>query len=182
MRAPTLLADQGNTWLIFLAAAFFLLALAILWLTAKQRKSLGLPVGKIITADTRHWEPLQQALYDPQTGLTGRPDYLLQHAGKLIPVEVKSQQVDAGPYDSHIFQLAAYCLLVDRQYKNRPGFGILHYPNRTYEIEFTPQLEAKLIILLEEMRKKRKSPDRSHDMPRRCQGCGYRATCDQRLL
>jgi len=171
-------------WLLTLSIAFFLIAVVVLWIVGKRQKSLGLPAGKIITADTRQWVPVQKALYDPDSGLTGRPDYLVEHSGKVIPVEVKSQRVEAGPYDAHIYQLAAYCLLVERLYKQRPEFGILHYQNRTYEIEFTSQLESELLVLLEEMRLmgRKKSLDRSHESVKRCQGCGFRSTCDQRLL
>jgi CRISPR-associated exonuclease Cas4 len=171
-------------WLFILAIAIFLISLVVLWIVGKRQKALGLPAGRIIIADTRQWVPVQKALYDPDSGLTGRPDYLVEQSGKLIPVEVKSQRVEAGPYDAHIFQLAAYCLLVERLYNKRPEFGILHYQNRTYEIEYTSQLESELLLLLEEMRLigRKKTLDRSHESFKRCLGCGYRSTCDQRLL
>ena len=171
-------------WLFILAIAIFLISLVVLWIVGKRQKALGLPAGRIIISDTRQWVPVQKALYDPDSGLTGRPDYLVEQSGKSIPVEVKSQRVEAGPYDAHIFQLAAYCLLVERLYNKRPEFGILHYQNRTYEIEYTSQLESELLLLLEEMRLmgRKKTLDRSHESFKRCQGCGYRSTCDQRLL
>jgi len=170
--------------LLILSIVFFLIALVVLWIVGKRQKSLGLPAGKIITADTRQWVRVQKALYDPDSGLTGRPDYLVEHSGKLFPVEVKSQRVEVGPYDAHIYQLAAYCLLVERHYHQRPEFGILHYHNRTFEIEYTSQLESELLFLLEEMRMKgrKKSLDRSHESLKRCQGCSFRSTCDQKLL
>ena len=67
-----------------------------------------------------------------ELGLVGKPDYLVESAGQLIPVEVKSTRNSNAPYDAHIFQLAAYCLLVQRQLGKRPPYGILHYANRTY--------------------------------------------------
>lgn len=172
------------SWLLSLSIVFFLVGLVVLWIVGKRQKSLGLPAGKIIIADTLRWVPVEKALYDPDSGLTGRPDYLVEQSGRMIPVEVKSQRVESGPYDAHIFQLAAYCLLVDRLYNKRPDYGILHYTNRTYEIEYTSQLEAELLDLLEEMRLmgRKKSLDRSHESVKRCTGCGFRSTCDQRLL
>jgi CRISPR-associated exonuclease Cas4 len=105
--------------------------LVVLWIVGKRQKSLGIPSGRIIIADTRQWVPVQKPLYDPDSGLTGRPDYLVEQSGKMIPVEVKSQRVESGPYDAHIYQLAAYCLLVERLFNKRPNYGILHYQNRT---------------------------------------------------
>jgi CRISPR-associated exonuclease Cas4 len=164
---------------ILVAAAMFLL----FW-SGQNRKSAGLPGGRVIYTDTRSWGPVEKPLFDPVLGLTGKPDYLLSQGGKVIPVEVKSSRVREAPYDEHIFQLAAYCLLVQRVYGQRPPYGILHYPNRTYAIDWTPDLEAALLDLLAEMRRqdRRASVNRSHESPARCRGCGYRTQCDQRLV
>lgn len=127
---------------------------------------------------------MEKPLYDRELGLTGKPDYLIESRGKIIPVEVKSSRAPEGPYDGHIFQLAAYCLLVQRQAGKRPPYGILHYPNRTYAIDFTPELEQSTLALLEEIHRnaRRKELARSHDVAARCRRCGYRDVCDQKLL
>ncbi len=166
--------------LAFLAAFF---AVLLFWLASRRQRAAGLPGGKVIYADTRAWGPLEEPLYDAHLGLTGKPDYLVQQGERVIPVEVKSKQVSDGPLDSHIYQLAAYCLLVSRVYGKRPPHGILHYPNRTYQIEFTPALEASTLALLEEMRtlEHRKTADRSHESANRCSRCGHRSICDQKL-
>lgn len=184
MGTPVSPAGQGESWLLICAIAIFILAVALLWYTGNRRKSLGLPTGRIITADTQRWNALQQSFYDPQTGLSGRPDYVLERSGRLIPVEVKSQQIGAEPYEAHIYQLAAYCWLVEQHFQKRPRSGILHYANRTFEIDYTPMLETSLLNLLEEMRSQGKdqAPDRSHNSAGRCRGCGFRAICDHRLL
>src|SRR3990170_591592 len=98
--------------MIWIAVVCFLLGIALFWQSSRQRKASGLPGGRIIYADTSRWEPLQEALYDPRLGLAGKPDYLVKEGEQVIPVEVKSSRVAHSPYDSHIFQLAAYCLLV----------------------------------------------------------------------
>jgi CRISPR-associated exonuclease Cas4 len=174
--------------MLAIAAVLILFALLLLWQARRRQKTLGLPAGRIIYADTSKWGAVEQALYDPELGLTGRPDYLVEQSTKLvsseiIPVEVKSSRVSAAPYDAHIFQLAAYCLLVQRSFGKRPPFGILHYSNRTFAIDYTPQLETALLDLLDEMRSmdRRKEVARSHQAAARCQGCGYRNTCEQRL-
>ena len=170
--------------MLYLAAFLFLIALLILWQARWKRQSLGLPAGRIIYSDTSKWGAVEQPLYDAELGLVGRPDYLVEQGGQLIPVEVKSNRVSAAPYDAHIYQLAAYCLLVQRHYGKRPAYGILHYPTHTFAIDFTPQLETSLLDLLEDIRsnERRKTIARSHESSQRCNGCGYRNICDQKLL
>jgi CRISPR-associated exonuclease Cas4 len=169
--------------MLFLAVLFIFLALWFFWQAGQRRKSAGIPGGRIIYTDTRGWGAIEKPLYDPISGLTGKPDYLVDQGSQIIPVEVKSSRVKDGPYDSHIFQLAAYCLLVERTLGKRPPYGILHYPNRTYAIDYTPALENSLLDVLEEMRlqDRRKEVSRSHDLPARCQACGYRGICDQQI-
>ncbi len=166
-----------------LAFTFLLIGIILLWRANQQRQATGLPGGQVIYADTRKWGPVEEPLYDAKLDLSGRPDYLVQHGDMVIPVEVKSSRVTDSPYDSHIFQLAAYCYLVNAAYGVRPSHGILNYPNRTYRIDYTPELEAELIDLVVEMRTKGhlRKINRSHDSARRCDHCGYRSTCDQRL-
>ncbi len=168
----------------YLAVFLILLALVILWQARRQRQASGVPAGRIITSDMSKWSAVEQPLYDAELGLVGRPDYLVEQGGQLIPVEVKSNRVSSAPYDAHIYQLAAYCLLVQRHYGKRPAYGILHYPTHTFAIDFTPQLEASLFELLADIRNKerRKNIARSHQSSERCTGCGYRNICDQKLL
>lgn len=172
-----------SSFFLPLAVVLFVLALLFLWQAGRQQKSAGLPGGRVISSDTHQWGPVTEPLYDPRNGLTGKPDYLVQQGNHLIPVEVKSSQVSAAPYDAHIFQLAAYCMLVESVYGKRPPHGILHYPNRTFAVDYTAELEAALLDILDEMRvlERRKGVARSHDEPGRCRGCGYRQICDEKL-
>jgi len=167
----------------WLAVTSIIIAIFFFWLANRRRKSAGLPAGTIIYSDTNEWIPVQDALYDPILGLAGKPDYLVQDREHIIPVEVKSRPVTKSPYDSHIFQLASYCLLVENNYGVRPSAGILHYPNKTYRIDFTPRLERTTINIIDEMHAHddRKAADRSHQSPARCSGCGFRSICDQRI-
>ncbi len=168
-----------------IAAAISLLcvALFILWLAGRQHRDSGLPAGRVIYRDTGGGTRLEKPLYDPVSGLTGRPDYLVEENSALIPVEVKSGRAPSIPYDSHVFQLAAYCLLVERTYGKRPPYGILRYRDRTFSIDYTPDLENALEDLLGAIRlqERRGEADRSHQEPARCARCGFRAICNQRL-
>lgn len=165
------------------ASLSLLLAALLLWLARRQRRSAGLPGGRLIYVDTARWGRTEKPLYDPLLDLAGKPDYLVQQGEALIPVEVKSNRAVQAPFDSHIFQLAAYCLLAQRAYGRRPPYGILHYPDRTFAVDYTPQLEAALLDVLAEMRlrERQRNVGRSHESPERCRRCAYRSRCDQAL-
>jgi CRISPR-associated exonuclease Cas4 len=167
----------------FAAGLLVLLALAAWWISVRQRKSSGLPDGRVVNADTGAWRKLEKPLYDPDTGLTGRPEYVVERGGIWVPVEVKSGWAPAEPHEGHIFQLAAYCRLVEHTYGVRPPVGILHYRNRTFEIDYNPVLEADLMALVEELRLQSRKGEvhRSHSEAGRCARCGYRAICDEKL-
>lgn len=169
--------------MLWLVLFLLLFALSLLWVSSRQRHAAGLPGGRLIYIDTNQWGSVEKPLYDPLLGLTGKPDYLIAQGSKMIPIEVKSNRVSQAPYDSHIYQLAAYCLLVQRTFGKRPPYGILHYPNRTFAIDYTPELETSLLDFVTEMRasESRKEVDRSHQSPSRCHHCGFRSSCDQAL-
>jgi CRISPR-associated exonuclease Cas4 len=168
---------------LIVSVVLLILSAYLFWKSFIQRKRSGLPGGRIIYADTSKWGRVEKPLYSSELGLTGKPDYLIEVGDDLIPVEVKSSHVRYAPYDSHIYQLAAYCLLVHKVYKHRPPYGILHYPNRTFAIDYTDELEHATLDILDQMRSdsRKKNVDRSHDSPARCSGCGYRSICDQSL-
>lgn len=167
----------------FISLTLLLLALGILYLAAKRQGSMGLPEGRIIYADTQHWAKVKRPLYDRELELSGRPDYLIRKGKLIIPVEVKSTQVKTSPHEAHIWQLAAYCRLVEKDMGTRPPYGVLHYPNVTFAVDFTPKLEQDLIRLLRDIRLSEQSGDvsRSHNNPNRCLHCSYRSTCDETL-
>jgi len=68
---------------------------------------------------------------------------------------------------------------------DRPSefFRKLAPPVVGFRIEFTDELRAQLLELLNEMRRDLSAEDvaRSHMDARRCRGCGYRAECGQAL-
>ena len=165
--------------------ALFLLLLAILffWQSNRQRSEAGLPGGRVIYTDTRGWSKLEKPLFYAALELTGKPDYLVEQNGKIIPVEVKSGRAPEAPYDSHIYQLASYCLLVEKTYGKRPPYGIVHYEDKDFSVEYTNELEQSLLELITEMKRdgmKREVP-RSHEQASRCKRCGFRSVCDQSL-
>ncbi len=167
----------GGVLLLLLAGAL------LLWLSARQRRASGLPAGRIVYDDSGGRIKVERPLYDSMLGLTGKPDYVIKQGETLIPVEVKSGFAPPRPYEGHIFQLAAYCLLLPRLTGNRPSYGIIQYRNRSFAVDYTSELENELMALIEEIRyqERRGQAGRSHQEPARCARCGYRSLCDQRL-
>ena len=161
-----------------------LLGVFLIWLGAKRRKATGLPVGKVVYSDTGMHRTLEKPLYDPLLGLTGRPDYLVEEGGALIPVEVKSTPTPPFPYEGHVMQALAYCLLVERDLHREAPYALIRYPNRTFRIDFTAESREKLLDLIAEIRRaeqRRSLPARSHQSAARCRKCGFREICDQML-
>jgi len=162
---------------------FLVIAITLFVIAARQKRQSGLPSGRVIYTDTSRWGKVQKPLFDPTIRLTGKPDYLVEQKKQIIPVEIKSTRGLKIPYDSHIYQLAAYCLLVKHEYGIRPDLGIIHYPDLSYEIDFTAGLEDTVRALIREMQQKTNASqvNRSHDEPGRCKHCGYHSICDQAL-
>ncbi len=113
--------------------------------------------------------------------LAGRPDYILEIDGELVPVEVKTGRVPRGPLFSHIIQLAAYCLLMEQE--GRVSYGILRYGEVEHVIEFDQNLRSLLLTKLAEMRMAISSGEahRDHDRPGKCRSCSRRDACPERL-
>jgi CRISPR-associated exonuclease Cas4 len=170
--------------MLYIALLIFLLAVIFFWQSDRQRKAAGLPGGRVIYTDTHAWGRVEKPLFYQALGLTGKPDYLIQQNGQIIPVEVKTGRVPEAPYDSHIYQLASYCLLVEKTYGKRPPYGIIHYNNRDFAVDYTQELESKLLDILADMKRDDHKGEvaRSHDQASRCVRCGYRKVCDQRLV
>jgi CRISPR-associated exonuclease Cas4 len=136
--------------------------------------------GEIRFADTtKHSEVLVSKLLP----LRGRPDYVIERGGFTIPVELKTGRTPPAPYDSHALQLAVYCHLVGETYGKRPPYGILAYPDRTFEVPYSDDLEDRLVRTLMRMELARRTGDvhRDHNSPKRCLGCSRREGCPERL-
>jgi CRISPR-associated exonuclease Cas4 len=166
--------------------AIILLILAIvLWLISQRaRRATGLPDGVVVYTDPGGWARVEKPLFSDALRLTGKPDYLVRQGGAVIPVEVKSGPAPAdGPRPGHVYQLAAYCALVEDAYGHRPDYGLIQYADQTLSVDYTPALEAELLELLDDIRAEAEVEDsaRSHNSPARCAACGFRDVCDEAL-
>ena len=154
----------------------------LVWLGRRQRSGAGLPEGRILSQDVLGRAQPGETLYDSVLDLAGRPDYLVEIDGRLVPVEIKSGRSHAGPRRSHRMQLVAYCRLVEAVHARRPPYGILRYADRSYAIPYTIEIDDELAAVLGAMRLSGVgTADRSHEAPARCRGCSFRESCDQAL-
>jgi CRISPR-associated exonuclease Cas4 len=168
---------------LYLIGFLLLIGAVLLWISGQQRRATGLPAGRVVYSDHSEWGEIETPLYDPTFNLTGKPDYLVERSDEIIPVEVKSSRLKSAPYDSHIYQLAAYCLLIEQTFSIKPAYGILNYVNQDIAVDYTPELEQSLIDTIREMRSlsRRRNIDRSHESANRCRGCGFNSVCDQAI-
>lgn len=167
-----------------LAALLLLLVGVGLWgLAARLQARSGLPRAHVRYDDAQAGRTPERPLVSHRYRLTGRPDYLLEERGRLIPVELKPTRRAPAPYEGDILQLAAYCLLVEETFEQRPPYGILRYAEQSWEIPFDAALRGRLLAVLETMERASTHPDlpRTHHQPARCAGCSQRHHCDKRL-
>jgi CRISPR-associated exonuclease Cas4 len=186
---------------LLLTVLLCLLILAALLAHAAARREserAGLPKGSVIYSDTskpvgriapaevgREGVKQERPLRSKTLGLVGRPDYLIETDEGVVPVEAKSAAVppDGRPRDSHVAQLAAYCLLVEDVLGAAVPYGLIKYRDREVRVEYTPELKEHTLALIEEMNDAALADEvhRSHEDPRRCVGCSLRDVCTESL-
>ncbi len=169
----------------FIIAVLLILAgLLVFWLARRAQAEAGLPAGRVIYSDTRGWQSIEKPLFSRTYRLTGKPDYLVQQGRDIIPVEVKSARAPSdGPHRGHVLQLAAYCLLIEEAYRQRPKYGIVKYADRMFAVDYTEALHTALLDVIAAMRDDlaHGTAQRSHNEAARCMKCGYRHACRERL-
>lgn len=111
-----------------------------------QNKKYGVLTKERIYQDT-DLSP-GKVLYAKSINLIGKPDYLLKENNQIIPVEVKTGKTPVNPYQNHIMQLTAYCLLVEELYEIRPKYGYIKYPQQEFSVQYTEENKNKLIELI----------------------------------
>lgn len=128
----------------------------------------------------------QPSLVSTQYGLSGRPDYLVRVDCGVVPVELKSGKSPRSgrPYDGHLFQLVAYCLLVEDVCRAVVPYGVIEYEDRSIRVEYNSALRRSLLVLLEQIRTAKRSGEFhiDHDRPGKCRSCGFHETCGESLV
>ncbi len=170
-------------WALLLLGALALSAgLALWWHARRLWAQSGLPSGEVVFEDMGAWQP-GETLRSEVYGLVGRPDYVVRAGRRLWPVEVKPRRGATEPYAADILQLGAYCLLVKESTGQDPPAGLLRYRDTTFRIPYGRTFKERVLATLEQMRADAQCADvpRSHHDPSRCQFCGVRGHCGQRL-
>ena len=162
--------------------ALLLLALLVVFWGLRLRRGTGLPWAPVLYRDTGGSVP-EKPLFARNLGLVGKPDYLIQLRGQIIPVEVKPGRRAGRPYESDLMQLAAYCVLVEETSGVAPSYGLLRYAEQTFRLDYTDAVRDEILALLDEMRDLLDLDDceRNHDDERRCMGCGFFEQCEQAI-
>lgn len=125
-----------------------------------------------------------KALFSKRFRLSGKPDYIVKKNNHYIPVEVKTGE-HHRIQKNHVFQLAAYCQLLEDNYGGFVPYGILVYnTDQQYKIPFDPKLRFELESSIKEMRRllKTKNIQRNHADPYRCRSCSMRSYCGVKLM
>jgi CRISPR-associated exonuclease Cas4 len=117
------------------------LALLFRWYAQRTAAALNLS-GDVLYSDA---DTTADVLVSDAHRLVGKPDYILEDGGELIPIERKSRKLSTvGAYEGEILQLAAYCLLVEEHYGRPVLSGRLLYQNPSVDVPFDERLRAKL--------------------------------------
>lgn len=181
------------TTTLFLAGAMVAVVgaagLIILW---RYRRATGsrvelCPRTAIIASDTGAVPPI--VLRDPNLGLRGKPDYVLEEeAGgrrELVPLELKPTRRGRQVFESDAVQVGAYVLLHRAVYGDRAGrFGYVRYSTVTFRVDLTSELEHRVRAIVSSIRAGRRSEvvHRSHTVPARCASCAMRSHCNESLV
>lgn len=116
--------------------------------------------------------------------ISGKPDYITKTKNRYIPVEVKTGN-HREPQPHHIFQLAAYCHLVEEHYGDLVPYGVLVYYDtaKQFVIPFNPKLRFELETAIKQMRTilATRNLKRNHHDPQRCAYCSLRTYCHMNM-
>ena len=173
--------------MFFLIALIILIGAVLAWLVGRHLLArTGLLGRNILYADVGSTFPQSEPLTSPRYGLIGKPDYLVRLTEGIAPIEVKSCRAPASgrPYEGHIFQLAAYCLLVEDVFGVPVQHGLVNYEDRSIQVDFTPSLRTSLLALLDEMHAAKQGEELhiDHNRPGKCRSCGFRTVCGENLV
>ncbi|MBX8634511.1 MAG: PD-(D/E)XK nuclease family protein [Candidatus Thermoplasmatota archaeon] len=171
------LESASLLWLIGASSFLYL----DLWAERKAEnieKKINVSGRIIYIGDDRH-----PVLVSGDGTISGRPDFIIESEGEIMPVEFKSGRRPAGPLFSHIMQVSAYCRLVEDNFVRRPDYGLIYYGTKSFAVDFDDEVEKLLMKKVGEMRiaVEKGEAHRNHNRPGKCLSCSRRAVCDERL-
>jgi CRISPR-associated exonuclease Cas4 len=167
---------------------FFFISIILIYLSIKfKQKAKKLKInnkiqdGKIIYTDL---DIPEKPFFSKRYKISGKPDYIIKKNGYYIPVEVKSGN-HLNPKKSHIYQLIAYCQLLEDNYNCFIPYGIIVYydTSKQFKIPYDPKMRFKLESQIKEMRKflNYNKIQRNHFEEKKCIKCSMREYCNQKI-
>lgn len=173
------------TFFAVLGLAFGVLAFVLRWLARLVGRQTGVaPTTRVVASDVE--ASPGRLLRDTRHRLQGKPDYLLEEHGCLVPLELKPTRHSRTdrPYLSDELQVATYLLCLRAEEPTRAAsYGRVRYANREFVITLTPALEAQCLEFAAAIRAARRGTEvrRTHKSPAKCRACGLRHACTDRL-
>jgi len=145
-----------------------------------KKKRYRIPDGKIMYSDLN---VPAKPLFSRPYRVAGKPDYIVKENNHYIPIELKSGSY-SSPQKNHMFQLAAYCQLLEDTYGAFVPYGIIVYKNSDYKIPFDPKLRFELESVIRTMRSSLKTGDvvLNHNDSNKCRFCSMRTYCNNKLV
>jgi len=145
------------------------------------KKRHKIQTGKITYSDLN--KPAKP-FFSRRYKIAGKPDYIIKKNNTYIPVELKNSRQNQ-PQKNHIYQLAAYCQLLEENYGDFVPYGVLVYNNtHQYKIPFDPKIRFDLETTLKKMRGllNNKKVKRNHNEPNKCINCSMKNYCYDKLI
>jgi CRISPR/Cas system-associated exonuclease Cas4 (RecB family) len=179
---------MGKVTVLLMGITAIALAFVLFWLSARSRRSSGVPAGEVFYQDLVGQPFAARDLRSLILGISGKPDCLIRTVDGIVPVELKHSNrppARGGVYPNHMIQNLAYCVLVEEQLKERVPYGLVIYGGQQVRrVELTASNREWLMRTIAAVKAARlaKEAKRNHNQRGRCSGCGVRAHCDQALL
>ena len=145
------------------------------------KKTHKIQDGKVTYADL---DKPAKPFFSKKYRISGKPDYIVKKDKRYLPVELKSGSRD-NPQKNHIFQLAAYCQLVEENFGAFVPYGVLVYSDGyQFNIPFDPKIRFELETTINEMRKVIKTGKINISLKdtNKCRNCSMKIYCNAKTL
>ena len=145
----------------------------------KERRRTTLLGGKTLKVEQK-WTALQ--LKSEKLGIEGTVDMIAKTPEGYVIVEYKMTYMPKKILPSHLYQAAAYAMLVEEAFKTivRKLYVYYEKSNRALEIPLTENIRRHVIWTIGRIRRiiqEEKLPDAKPS--RKCRSCGYRWICKE---
>jgi CRISPR-associated exonuclease Cas4 len=165
---------------MLISVIFFLISKKIKRDVKKTKTKNRIQEGKIAYSDL---SIPANPFFSKKYRITGKPDYVVKQNKYFIPVELKTGTHNK-PLKNHVYQIAAYCQLLEENYRGFVPYGILVYNNKDqFKIPFDPKTRFELESTIKKMRYTIKTGKITinHSDFRRCKACSMRKYCNNKI-